>query len=96
MTRSSCAASRASAICFAIPERLFNWNRTTFDAIRQGSPGTENDRPVARLVALPKPKREKKRKVGASNHRFVERTPRKIADAEVAADFENSKLWPST
>ena len=55
-----------------------------------------NDKPVARLVALSKPKRGKKRKLGASNHRFIELTPREIADAEVAADFEKSKLWPST
>ena len=42
----------------------------------------KNDKPIARLVALAKPKRLKKRKLGASNHRFVEVTPRGIADAE--------------
>lgn len=55
----------------------------------------KNDKPVARLVALEKPKRLK-RKLGASNHRFVEVTPREIADAEIAKDFEDSKLWPDT
>lgn len=52
----------------------------------------KNDKPVARLVALAKPKRLKKRKLGASNHRFIEATPRAIADAEIAKDFEDSKL----
>ena len=56
----------------------------------------KNDKPVARLVALAKPKRLKKRKLGASNHRFVEVTRRAIADAEITKDFENSKLWPNT
>ena len=56
----------------------------------------KNDKPVARLVALAKPKRLKKRKLGASNHRFIEVTPRAIADAEITKDFENSKLWPNT
>src|ERR1019366_8887529 len=52
----------------------------------------KNDKPVARLVALLKTKRAKKRKLGASNHRFSEVIPREMADAEIAADFENSKL----
>lgn len=56
----------------------------------------KNDKPVARLVALAKPKRLKKRKLGASNHRFIEAVPRATADAEIAKDFENSKLWPDT
>ena len=56
----------------------------------------KNDKPVARLVALAKPKRAKKRKLGASNHRFVETAPRGTADAEIAKDFEDSKLWPDT
>ena len=56
----------------------------------------KNDKPVARLVALAKPKRPKKRKLGASNHRFIEVSPRAIADAEIAKDFEDSKLWPNT
>jgi len=56
----------------------------------------KNDKPVARLVALLNPKRAKKRKLGASNHRFVEVTPHESADAEIARDFENSKLWPNT
>ena len=56
----------------------------------------KNDKPVARLVALAKPKRLKKRKLGASNHRFAEVSPRAFADAEIAKDFEDSKLWPDT
>ena len=56
----------------------------------------KNDKPVARLVALAKPKRLKKRKLGASNHRFIEVAPSAIADAEITKDFENSKLWPNT
>ena len=56
----------------------------------------KNDKPVARLVALAKPKRLKKRRLGVSNHRFVEVVPREIADAEIAEDFEKSKLWPDT
>ena len=56
----------------------------------------KDDKPVARLVALAKPKRPKKRKLGASNHRFIEVSPRAIADAEIAKDFEDSKLWPNT
>lgn len=56
----------------------------------------KNDKPVARLVALAKAKRPKKRRLGASNHRFIEVTPRAIADAEIATDFEASKLWPDT
>ena len=47
----------------------------------------KNDKPVARLVALDKPKKLKKRKLGASNHRFIEVVPREIADAEIAKDF---------
>ena len=56
----------------------------------------KNDKPVARLVSLARPKRQKKRRLGASNHRFVEVTPRAIADAEIARDFEDGKLWPDT
>ena len=56
----------------------------------------KNGKPIARLVALAQPKRLKKRRLGASNHRFVEVVPREIADAEIAKDFENSKLWPDT
>ena len=55
----------------------------------------KNDKPVARLVALKKPKRLK-RKLGASNHRFIETMPRASADAEIVRDFEDSKLWPDT
>lgn len=55
----------------------------------------KNDKPVARLVALAKPNRLK-RKLGASNHRFIEATHRAIADADVGKDFEESKLWPTT
>ena len=56
----------------------------------------KNDKPVARIVALAKPARLRKRKLGASNHRFIETKPRAAADAEIARDFEDSKLWPST
>jgi prevent-host-death family protein len=56
----------------------------------------KNDKPVARLVALAKPKRSKKRRLGASNHRFIEVVPRTTADAEIAKDFKDSKLWPDT
>jgi len=56
----------------------------------------KNDKPVARLVPLEKPKRLKKRRLGVSNHRFIEVVPREIADAEIAKDFEDSKLWPDT
>ena len=56
----------------------------------------KNDKPVACLVALAKPKRLKKQKLGASNRRFIEAVPRAIADAEIAKDFEDSALWPAT
>ena len=56
----------------------------------------KNDKPVARLVALAKTGRAKKRKLGASNHRFVEVTPRAAADARIAKDFEDGRLWPPT
>jgi prevent-host-death family protein len=56
----------------------------------------KNNKPVARLVALGKPGRAKKRKLGASNHRFVEVTPSAAADAKIAKDFENGRLWPPT
>jgi prevent-host-death family protein len=56
----------------------------------------KNDKPVARLVALAKTGRAKKRRLGASNHRFVEVTPRARADAKIAKDFEGGRLWPPT
>ena len=56
----------------------------------------KNDKPIARLVALAKPKRLKKRRLGSSNHRFIEVGSRADADAEVAKMFEDSKLWPDT
>jgi prevent-host-death family protein len=56
----------------------------------------KNDKPMARIVALAKPTRTRKRKLGASNHRFVGVKVRTVADAEIARDFEDSKLWPST
>jgi prevent-host-death family protein len=56
----------------------------------------KNDKPLARLVTLAKPARSKKRKLGASGHRFVETKARTVADAEIAGDFEDSKLWHST
>ena len=69
--------------------------------VEEAAKGTEiiiakNDKPLARIVPLAKPKGAKKRKLGASNHRFVEAKARAIADAEIAQDFEDSKLWPST
>jgi len=56
----------------------------------------KNDKPMARLVPLAKPTPRKKRKLGTSNHRFIEVVPREIADAEIAKDFEDSELWPNT
>jgi len=38
--------------------------------------------------------RPKKRRLGVSNHHFAEAVPRDIADAEIAKDFEDSKLFP--
>lgn len=37
---------------------------------------------------------QKRRRLGASKHRFVEVVPREIGDAAIEADFENSKLFP--
>ena len=56
----------------------------------------KNDRPLARLVALGKTGRAKKRKLGASNHRFVEVAPRSRADVKIAKDFADGRLWPPT
>ena len=56
----------------------------------------KNDKPIARLVALEEPKRPKRRKLGASNHRFIETLPRALADADITKDFKNGKLWPIT
>ena len=56
----------------------------------------KNDKPLARLVPLAKPARPKKRKLGTSNHSFIEVVPREIADAEIAKDFEDGKLWPDS
>ena len=54
----------------------------------------KNGVPLARLVsATSKPK---KRRLGASNHRFAEILPREIADAEIAKEFEDSEIWPNT
>jgi prevent-host-death family protein len=68
--------------------------------VDEAAKGTEiviakNGKPLARIVALAKPARGKKRKLGKSNHRFVEAKARAIADAEIARDFEDSELWPS-
>ena len=54
----------------------------------------KNHRPVARLVALKTG--AKKRKLGTSNHRFVEVTPRARADAKIARGFADGRLWPPT
>ena len=69
--------------------------------VDEASKGTEiiiakNDKPVARIVALEEPKRLKKRKLGASSHRFIETMPRGMADAEIIKEFKNGKLWSST
>lgn len=55
----------------------------------------KNDRPMARLVPLPR-KQAAKRRLGRSNHRFIEAVPRPEADRRVAKDFEESALWPGT
>jgi prevent-host-death family protein len=54
----------------------------------------KNGKPLARLV--PAVAKTKKRRLGASNHRFVEIVPREIADAEIAKEFEDSEIWPTT
>ena len=69
--------------------------------VEEAAKGTEiviakNDKPVARIIALAKPARSRKRKLGASNHRFIEAKARSVADEEIARDFENSELWPAT
>jgi len=56
----------------------------------------KNDKPVARLVPLAKSKHLKKRTLGVSKLGITEVVPRKIADAEIEKDFEDSKLWPDT
>lgn len=56
----------------------------------------KNDKPIARLVSLQKPPRLKKRRLGVSRLGLVEVVPREIADAEIAKDFEDGKLWPDT
>jgi prevent-host-death family protein len=69
--------------------------------VDEAAKGTEiviakNDKPVARLVSLAKPKRFRKRKLGASNHRFIETSPWAKADAEIIKDFDDSEPWPNT
>jgi prevent-host-death family protein len=56
----------------------------------------KNDKPLARLVALARTPRLKKRKLGVSKLRLVEVGSREEADTEVAKLFEDSKLWPDT
>ena len=56
----------------------------------------KNHRPVARLVALGKIGQARKRKLGASNHRFVEVMRRARADAKIAKEFDEGKRWPPT
>jgi prevent-host-death family protein len=56
----------------------------------------KNDKPIARLVSLKKPRRLKKRRLGVGRIGLVEVVPREVADAEIAELFENSKLWPDT
>lgn len=56
----------------------------------------KNDKPVARLVPLAKPAHLKKRRLGVSKLGITEVVPREIADAEIAKDFEDGKLWPDT
>lgn len=55
----------------------------------------KNDRPMARLVPLER-KRAGKRRLGRSNHRFIETVSRSVADRRVAKDLEESGLWPGT
>ncbi|HEX3485676.1 MAG TPA: type II toxin-antitoxin system prevent-host-death family antitoxin [Micropepsaceae bacterium] len=54
----------------------------------------KNGKPLARLV--PAASKTRSRRLGASNHRFLEAVPREIADAEVAKEFEDSEIWPNT
>ena len=54
----------------------------------------KNGVPLARLVSAGS--QPKKRRLGASNHRFVEIVPREIADAEIVKEFEDSEIWPNT
>lgn len=56
----------------------------------------KSGKPLARLVALSRPVKLKKRKLGLSKLRLVEVGSREEADAEVAKLFEDSKLWPDT
>jgi prevent-host-death family protein len=56
----------------------------------------KNDKPLARLVGLAKAKRLKKRRLGMGKIGLVEVVPREVADAEIAKDFEDGKLWPDT
>ena len=56
----------------------------------------KNDKPIARLVSLRKPRQLKKRRLGVGRIGLVEVVPREVADAEIAELFENSKLWPDT
>jgi prevent-host-death family protein len=53
----------------------------------------KNGKPLARLV--PAAAKAKKRRLGASNHRFTEIVPREIADTEIAKEFEDSEIWPT-
>jgi prevent-host-death family protein len=55
----------------------------------------KNDKPIARLVALAKPGRLKKRKLGVSKLGLTEIGSWEEGDAEVAKLFEESK-WPTT
>ena len=69
--------------------------------VEQAAKGTEiviakNNKPVARLVALEKPVRSKKRRLGAAKIGLVEIIPREVADAGIEKEFEESKLWPDT
>ncbi len=56
----------------------------------------KNGVPLARLVPLAKSNHLKKRTLGVSKLRITEVVPRKIADAEIAKEFEDSEIWPNT
>jgi prevent-host-death family protein len=56
----------------------------------------KNAKPMARLVALEKPARLKKRKLGSTKLGIVEVGSREDADKDVSGLFKGSRLWPNT
>ncbi len=55
----------------------------------------KNGKPTAHIIPATQKKTPKKRKLGVSSLRIVERN-RKKADAEIAAQLENGSIWPDT